>query len=188
MGDPDTPGRSASARGGGRGSPPRRVGFFEMTPGRWTFLSAAGTAALVFLGYVVNALGTREELQEKRREPVVVPAAFPARPVPLAGPDPAVVFREVGDTLGSAERYAANIREAADLSRTPTVMATAKQATGSVERLVSLAEVRLRTLDGRVLRPEDAAERDRLAARAAEVRRTINGVFRPTTEGKATRR
>jgi hypothetical protein len=162
---------------------PRRVGFFTMTPGRWLFLSAAGTAALAFAGLVVNAWEKREEVQKKVNAPVGEPAPSPPPPplpAPPPAPDPAVVLREAGKGLESAQAHTDTIRQAAPTSTHPLVLEQRKKAAAATERLIVTAETALRALDGRPLSPEQAAERDRLTARVTEVRRALRAAAAPT--------
>ncbi len=126
--------------------PPRRPGFFELTPGRRVFLAAAGVAAAVAVRYVTKAFQAGEKVEEAVNPPIPPP---PANPV--------VALREADAALGRAERAAADRA------------AKARAA----EWQVAQAEVHLRALDGRALEPAQEAERARLVERADTLRRAL---------------
>lgn len=130
--------------------PPRRPGFFTLTPGRRLFLVAAVAAAAVVFRYVNKAFKAGEKLEEAVNAPIPPPP--PPPPVNVA-----VALREADAALDKAERTAAD--------------RTAKA--GAVERLIAQAEVHLRALDGRALAPADETERARLVERATAARRAL---------------
>jgi hypothetical protein len=130
--------------------PPRRPGFFELTPGRRVFLAAAGVAAAVAVRYVTKAFQAGEKVEEAVNPPIPPPP-----PPPPA--NPVVALREADAALGRAERAAADRA------------AKARAA----EWQVAQAEVHLRALDGRALEPAQEAERARLVERADTLRRAL---------------
>lgn len=125
--------------------PPRRPGFFELTPGRRLFIVAAGIAAAVVVRYVTKAFKAGDKVEEVFNPPIPDPP-----PPPPA--DPAVALREADAALDRAERAA---------------------KAGAAEWQVAQAEVHLRALDGRALAPGHEAERARLVERAAAARRAL---------------